>query len=149
MEVILQQDVDKVGRLGEVVRVKPGFARNFLLPRGLAVVADRKNLAVLEHQKRVVAAKRSKAKKAAEDIASRLTPVALIIRARAGEEDKLFGSVTNQDIARALGEAGFEVDRKKIVLDAPIKALGEYAVPVHLGPDVRVTIKVTVAKEEE
>ena len=149
MEVILQQDVDKVGRLGEVVRVKPGFARNFLLPRGLAVLADRKNLAVLEHQKRVVASKRSKAKKAAEDIASRLAPVALILKARAGEEDKLFGSITNQDIARALGDAGFEVDRKKVVLEAPIKALGEYSVPVHLGPDVRVTIKVTVAKEEE
>lgn len=148
MEVILQQDVDKLGRIGEVVRVKPGFARNYLLPRGLAVLADRKNLAVLEHQKRVVGAKRSKAKKAAEEIASRLAPVALILKARAGEEDKLFGSITNQDVARALGEAGFEVDRKKIVLETPIKALGEYSIPVILGPDVRVAIKVTVAKEE-
>ena len=148
MEVILQQDVDKLGRIGEVVRVKPGFARNYLLPRGLAVLADRKNLAVLEHQRRVIGAKRSKEKKAAEEVASRLAPVALILKARAGEEDKLFGSITNQDIARALGEAGFEVDRKRIILDAPLKALGEYSIPVSLGPDVRVTIKVTVAKEE-
>ncbi|MGH7804534.1 MAG: 50S ribosomal protein L9 [Candidatus Binatia bacterium] len=149
MEVILQQDVDKLGRIGEVVRVKPGFARNFLLPRGLAVVADRKNLAVLEHNKRVIGAKRVKVQKAAEEVATRLTPVALIIKARAGEEDKLFGSITNQDVARALADAGFEVDRKKIILDPPIKALGEYSVPVHLGPDVRVTIKLTVAKQED
>jgi large subunit ribosomal protein L9 len=149
MEVILQQDVDKLGRIGDVVRVKPGFARNYLLPRGLAVLADRKNLSVLEHQKRMVASRRAKVKKAAEEVAERLAPVSLILKARAGEEDKLFGSITNQDVARALADAGFEIDRKRIHLDAPIKTLGEFSVPVSLGGDVRVTIKVTVAREEE
>jgi large subunit ribosomal protein L9 len=149
MEVILQQDVDKLGRIGDVVRVKPGFARNFLLPRGLAVLADRKNLSVLEHQKRMVASRRSKVKKAAEEVAERLAPVSLILKARSGEEDKLFGSITNQDVARALADAGFDIDRKRIHLDAPIKMLGEYAVPVSLGGEVRVTIKVTVVREEE
>lgn len=149
MEVILQQDVDKLGRIGDVVRVKPGFARNYLLPRGLAVVADGKNLSVLEHQKRMVASRRTKVKKAAEEIADRLKPVSLILKARAGEEDKLFGSITNQDVARALADAGFEIDRKRVLLEAPIKTLGEYTVPVHLGTDVRVSIKVTVVREEE
>lgn len=149
MEVILQQDVDNLGRIGDVVRVKAGFARNYLLPRGLALVADGKNLSVLEHQKRMVASRRAKVQKATEEIADRLKPVSLILKARAGEEDKLFGSITNQDVARALADAGFEIDRKRVLLDAPIKTLGEYAVPVHLGTDVRVSIKVTVVREEE
>lgn len=147
-EVILQQDVDKLGRLGDVVRVKPGFARNYLLPRGLAVLADRKSLAVLEHQKRVVASKRSKVQKAAQEVAARLAPVALIIKARAGEEQKLFGSIGTADVARALADAGFEIDRRRVLLDAPIKTLGDYQVPIHLGTDVKVTIKVSVVAEE-
>jgi len=148
MEVILQQDVDKVGRIGDVVRVKPGFARNYLLPRGLAVLADKKSLGVLEHQKRMVAAKRSKVQKAAHEVASRLAPVALILKARVGEEQKLFGSITSQDVARALVDAGFEIDRRRIMLDAPIKTVGDFQVPIQLGTDVKVTIKVSVVPEE-
>jgi large subunit ribosomal protein L9 len=148
MEVILQQDVDKVGGMGDVVRVKPGFARNYLLPRGLAVVADPKNLAMVEHRKREVASKRLKVRKAAQDVAQRLAGTSLVLRARAGEEDRLFGSVTNQDIHKALVEQGLEIDRKKIQLETPIKALGEYTVQVNLGTDVRTEIKVTVVRED-
>ena len=147
MEVILQQDVEKLGSMGDVVKVKPGYARNYLLPRGLAVIADPKNLVMLEHRKRMITAKRSKVQKAAQGVAERLAAVSLVIPARAGEEDKLFGSVTNQDIQRALAEQGFEIDRKKIVLETPIKALGEYAVQVNLGTDVRAAIKVTIVRE--
>ena len=147
--MILQQDVDKVGKMGDVVKVKPGFARNYLLPRGLALVADSKNLRVLEHQKRIVASKRAKVKKAAEEVAARLGSVSLVIEARAGEEDKLFGSVTTLDIHEELVKKGFDVERKRIHLDAPIKSLGEHSVPLHLGPDVRVEIKVNVVRREE
>lgn len=147
MEVILQQDVEKLGSMGDVVKVKPGYARNYLLPRGLAVIADPKNLVMLDHRKRMIAAKRSKVQKAAQGVAERLAAVSLVIPARAGEEDRLFGSVTNQDIQRALAEQGFEIDRKKIVLETPIKALGEYTVQVNLGTDVRASIKVTIVRE--
>jgi large subunit ribosomal protein L9 len=98
MEVILQQDVDNLGTIGDVVKVKPGYARNYLFPRGLALEADAKNLAMLEHRKRAMAAKRAKIQKANEAAALRLTSVSVVIRARAGEENKLFGSVTNADV---------------------------------------------------
>ena len=149
MEVILQQDVDNLGHMGDVVRVKPGYARNFLLPRGLAVIADRKNLAQLEHQKRAVAARRAKAEQSAQESARRLEGVLVRIEARAGEEDRLFGSVTNQDIQRALADQGIEMDRKKILLDAPIKTLGEFDVPVSLGIGVKGTVKVAVVRQAE
>ncbi len=148
MEVILQQDVEKLGAMGDVVKVKPGYARNYLLPRGLAVIADPKNLAMLEHRKRVVGAKRLKVQKSAQAVAERLAAVSVVIPARAGEEDRLFGSVTNQDIQRALAEQGFEIDRRKILLEAPIKTLGEFTVPINLGTDVRASIKVTIVREE-
>ena len=148
MEVILQQDVEKLGAMGDVVKVKPGYARNYLLPRGLAVIADPKNLAMLEHRKRVVGAKRLKVQKSAQAVAERLAAVSVVIPARAGEEDRLFGSVTNQDIQRALVEQGFEIDRRKIFLEAPIKTLGEFTVPINLGTDVRASIKVTIVREE-
>ena len=147
MEVILQQDVEKLGAMGDVVKVKPGYARNYLLPRGLAVIADPKNLAMLEHRKRVVGAKRLKVQKSAQAVAERLAAVS-VIRARAGEVDRLFASVTNQDIQRALVEQGFEIDRRKIFLEAPIKTLGEFTVPINLGTDVRASIKVTIVREE-
>jgi large subunit ribosomal protein L9 len=149
MEVILQQDVDNLGTVGEVVKVKPGYARNFLLPRGLALPADPKNLRVLEHLKRQAAAKRAKVQKANQDAASKLSGVSVVIPARAGEEDKLFGSVTNQDIQKALAGQGFDIDRKKIALEHPIKTLGEFTVPLNLGADVKTTIKVTVVRAEE
>ncbi len=148
MEVILQQDVDNLGTIGEVVRVKPGFARNYLLPRGLALVADPKNLAMLGHQKRQLAAKRAKLQKANADAAAKLAAIEVVIAARVGEEDRLFGSVTNQDVAKALAAQGVEVERKKISLDAPIKALGEFTATVNLGADVKAPIKIKVVREE-
>jgi large subunit ribosomal protein L9 len=148
MDVILQQDVENLGTIGEVVKVKPGYARNYLFPRGLALEADGKNLTVLEHRKRALAAKRAKVQKANEAEAGRLTSLSIVIPARAGEEDKLFGSVTNLDIQRALAAQGFEIDRKKIVLQGPIKALGEHSVTVDLGAGVRTALKVAVVRQE-
>jgi large subunit ribosomal protein L9 len=149
MEVILQQDVENLGTIGDVVRVKRGYARNYLFPRGLALEADTTNLAVLEHRKRAMAAKRAKVQKANEAAAARLGSLQLVIAARAGEEDRLFGSVTNLDIHRALAAQGFEIDRKKIVLEAPIKTLGEHTATVDLGAGVHAPLKVSVVREEE
>jgi large subunit ribosomal protein L9 len=147
MEVILREDVADLGSVGDIVKVKPGFARNFLLPRGLAVVADKRNVHVLEHQKRLVADKRERDRRQAETVAQRLTNVRVAIKARAGEEGKLFGSVTNLDIEKALAQQGFPVDRRRIRLEEPIKAIGEFVVPVHLG--VGVNSQVTVVVEAE
>jgi len=147
MEVILREDVPDLGSVGDIVKVKPGFARNYLLPRGLAVVADKRNIRVLEHQKRVVADKRERDRKRAQGAAERLSNLRLIIKARAGEEGKLFGSVTNLDIERALAAQGFSVERRRIRLEEPIKSIGEHTVPIHLG--VGVDAKVTVIVEAE
>jgi len=147
MDVILREDVADLGSVGDIVKVKPGFARNFLLPRGLAVVADKRNVRVLEHQKRVAADKRERDRRQAESQAQRLSTLRLTIRARAGEEGKLFGSVTNLDVEKALAEQGFAIERRRIRLDEPIKSIGEHVVPVHLG--VGVTSRVTVVVEAE
>jgi large subunit ribosomal protein L9 len=144
MEVILREDVADLGSVGDIVKVKPGFARNYLLPRGLAAVADRRNIRVLEHQKRLVADKRERDRKQAQSFADRLNNLRLAIKARAGEEGKLFGSVTNLDIEKALAAQGFSIERRRIRLQEPIKSIGEHVVPVHLAAnvDARVTIVV-------
>jgi large subunit ribosomal protein L9 len=146
MEVILQQDVENLGTIGDVVKVKPGYARNYLLPRGLALAADARNLATLEHRKRALAAVKAKVAKANEAAASRLAALTLTITARAGEEDKLFGSVTNADVQKALAAEGIEMDRKKIVLENPIKTVGDHTAAIHLGAGVRASVKVKVVK---
>jgi large subunit ribosomal protein L9 len=147
MEVILREDVPDLGGVGDIVKVKPGFARNFLLPRGLAMVADTRNVRVLEHQKRLAADKRERDRRQAQSVADRLGNVRLTIKARAGEEGKLFGSVTNLDIEKALAAQGFAVERRSIRLEEPIKSIGEHVVPVHLG--VGVDAKITVVVEAE
>lgn len=147
MEVILREDVADLGSAGDVVKVKPGFARNFLLPRGLAAVADTRNVHVLEHQKRLTADKRERDRRQAQTAADRLSNVRLTIKTRAGEEGKLFGSVTNLDIERALATQGFTVERRRIRLEEPIKSVGEHVVPVHLG--VGIDAQVTVVVEAE
>lgn len=149
MQVILQQDVENLGTIGAVVKVKPGYARNYLFPRGLALEADAKNLTVLEHRKRALAAKRVKVQKTNEEAAARLTALSLVIETRAGEEDKLFGSVTNVDIQRALAAQGVDIDRKKIHLEGPIKTLGEHSASVDLGAGVHAALKVSVRRKEE
>jgi large subunit ribosomal protein L9 len=148
-EVILREDVPNLGHTGDVVRVRPGYARNFLFPRGLAVEANRRNLRTLDHEKRVLGAKADREQKSAEGMRSRLDGVTLTVRALAGESGRLFGSVTNLDIERLLGERGFTVDRRRIMLSDPIKELGTHAVVVHVGRDVRATIQVVVEAEAD
>ncbi len=147
MEVILREDVADLGSVGDIVKVKPGFARNYLLPRGLAVVADRRNIHVLEHQKRLVGDKRERDRKQAQSFADRLNNLRLAIKARAGEEGKLFGSVTNLDIEKALAAQGFSIERRRIRLEEPIKSIGEHAVPVHLAAGVNARVTVVVEAE--
>ncbi len=147
VEVILRDDVANLGKIGDVVRVKPGYARNFLLPRGLAVEANTKNLRVLEHQKRIIAVKAEREHKAAEAAAGKLNGLKLTVRAKAGDEGRLFGSVTNLDVERLLAEKGFTVDRRKIALEEPIKQLGTFPIEVKIGRGIRVTVELTVESE--
>ena len=149
VQLILRDDVPNLGKIGDVVRVKPGYARNYLLPRGLAVEASPKNLRVLEHQKRVIAAKADREHKSAEASAKRLDGLQITVRARAGEEGRLFGSVTNMDVERLLADKGFQVERRRIVLDEPIKQLGTYPITVQVGRAVRATVQLTVEAEAE
>jgi large subunit ribosomal protein L9 len=147
VEVILQEDVPHLGAIGDIVRVKPGYARNFLFPRGLAVEANRKTLRVLEHQKRIVAVKSERHRKVAEAFASKIDGLKLTVRARAGEEGRLFGSLTNIDVERLLADQGFTIDRRRIDLDKPLKQLGTFAIVVNVGRDVRATVQLTIEPE--
>ena len=149
MEIILQEDVANLGGIGDVVKVRDGYGRNYLIPRGFAVEANRRNLRVLEHQKRLVATKKEKDRQQAQGMSDRIAALALTISARAGEENRLFGSVTNIDIEKALIAQGVTIDRRKILLTEPIKQLGTYTVPVHLSSDVRGNITVNVVRESQ
>ncbi len=145
VQLILNEDVPHLGRIGDVVKVRAGFARNYLLPRRLAVEANSKNLRAFEHQKRQAMVRREASKNQALKLKGRLEAMPLTLGARAGEEGKLFGSVTNIDIERALRENGFDIERRKRVLAEPIKQLGEFTVPVKLDPEVEASLKLTVA----
>ena len=147
MEVILREDVQHLGAMCEVVKVKPGYARNYLLPRGMAVEASRRNLATLDHEKALIAIKRDRERKVARAEADKLDGLVIEIQARAGEEDRLYGSVTNLDIAQHLSERGVKVDRRRIDLDDPIKRLGTYRIVVGIAHDVKATITVKVLPE--
>jgi large subunit ribosomal protein L9 len=147
VQVILNEDVANLGNTGDVVRVRAGFARNYLLPRKLAVEANPKNLRAFEHHKRIAMGKREAQKNDAVQLKEKLQALTITIGAHAGEEGKLFGSVTNIDIERALREKGFAVDRRKIQLAEPIKQLGEFTVPVKLQPEVEASLKVEVKAE--
>jgi large subunit ribosomal protein L9 len=145
VQVILSEDVPNLGRPGDVVKVRAGYARNYLLPRRLAVEANSKNLRAFEHQKGLAMLRREANKGMAVKLKQQLEALALTISANAGEEGKLFGSVTNIDIERALRERGFDIERRKIMLAEPIKQLGEFTVPVRLDPEVEAGVKLTVA----
>lgn len=147
MEVILNQDVDKLGRAGTIVKVKDGFARNFLIPNNLAVVLTPANLKKLEQSKQRKLLQLQEVKKKCEELKEKLAGMSLTIPALTGEEDKLFGSVTRQDIAAALKEEGFEIDKYAIMLDEPIKSLGIYELPINLHPEVLAKIKIWVVKK--
>jgi large subunit ribosomal protein L9 len=148
LEVILTEDVPKLGRAGQVVRVKPGFARNYLIPEGKAQLATSGRVREVEHKRRVIEERQKKLVFELQGVARGVLGVPLEFRVQAGEEGKLFGSVTAADIAAKLAEAGFEVDRRKLALDEPIKQLGEYEVPLRLHPEVVAQLKVTVAAAE-
>ena len=147
MEVILREHVDNLGRRGELVKVADGYARNYLLPRKLALLATEGNKKVIEREKVKFDVKEAEEQKVAQAIADRLSNVEIEIARRVGETDALFGSVTNADIADALTAKGFELDRRKIQLHDPIKKLGEFTVPVKLHRDVTVSLKVKVVAE--
>lgn len=147
MKVILKEDVKNLGLMGEIINVSDGYARNYLLPKGAAVDASAKNLKAIEHEKRVIEAKAKKVRAAAQATADKISSLTLTIKAKAGEEEKLFGAITSMDIAEALKAEGLEVDRKKIVLDEPIKRLGDYAVAVKLHRDESAELKIKVVAE--
>jgi large subunit ribosomal protein L9 len=147
MQVILRDDVPNLGRPGDVVKVRPGYARNFLLPRNLAVEANPKNLRAFEHQKRLALLRREAKRTEALKVKDRLEQLTIEVAARAGEAGKLFGSVTNIDIERALGAQGIAIDRRRIILAEPIKELGEFVVPVRVDADVEAGLKLKVAAE--
>ena len=149
MQVILRDDMENLGKSGEVVNVRPGYARNYLLPRGHAVKATESDVKRVEHEKRVIAARTAKMAKETQAEADKLSKVSVSIPRAVGEEDKLYGSVTTRDIAEALQAQGVTIDAKKLVLDEPIKALGLTEVAVKLGRGVQATIKVWVVKKED
>jgi large subunit ribosomal protein L9 len=147
-EIILQQDIENLGEAGEVVDVKPGYARNYLLPRGLAIPATEGNVKRIEQERRRLDRARTRERDQAEELSQQLADRSLSFSVRAGEEGRLFGSVTSTDIADRLAEEGIEVDRRLIRLEEPIKELGVYRVAVELHADVRPELKVWVVAEE-
>lgn len=146
MKLILRADVENLGRLGDIVTVKPGFGRNYLLPQGLAMVASDSNLRVFEMEKKKLQAKMDAVKAAAQELADKILANPVTIEVRVGEGDKMYGSVTTAHVGDALEALGVVLDRKKIEMDEPIRALGEYELEVRLHPDVRPALKVTVKK---
>ena len=140
--------MDTLGLEGDIVDVAKGYARNYLIPKGVALEANTQNIKLFETQKKKIEVKRLKAKEDAEKLKERLADVTITISQKAGEEDKLYGSVTSMDIAAQLEQQGIVIDRKKISLDKPIKTLGEFEVPIRLYPEVIGTIKLVVVPEE-
>ena len=149
MKVILQETMDGVGHLGDLIDVRDGYARNYLLPRKKAVEANNRNIKAFEHVKRVAAEKAKKEKLEIEAHAKKISAVTLTVQAQVGKDDKMFGSVTTKDIAEGLTAQGFTVDRRKIQLAQPIKELGSFTVPVKLPRDVTATVTVRVVKKQE
>jgi large subunit ribosomal protein L9 len=149
MEVILKEDVNKLGNRGDVVRIADGYGRNYLLPAKLAIEATANNKAVIEQMKASAIRKLAKEKVVAEDLAKQLEAVELVFVRKVGENDHLFGSVTSGDIAHQLEEKGYTVDRRKISLEEPLKTLGEFHVPIKLHREVTSHLKVTINGEDQ
>ena len=147
MDVILKEDIDNLGKIGEIVRVRDGYARNYLLPRGLVLEANKKNLKTFEHHKKIVGDQKQKIVRQAQSVGDQPNGVSLVIPMKVGEEGKLFGSVTNIHIEKALKAKGLNVDRRKIQLAEPIKSAGDYDVPVRLSGDITVPLKVSVVSD--
>jgi large subunit ribosomal protein L9 len=149
MDVILREDVEKLGTRGQLVKVAPGYARNFLLPNKMAVAATESNKKIVEQERQAHLRREAKVEGEAKDLGQMLGKVAITISQKAGENDQLFGSVTSKDIAEALELQGYTIERRKIVLEEPIKTLGEFKVPVRLHREVTAEVTVHVVKEEE
>ena len=147
MKVILQKDVPNLGTIGDLVKVKDGYGRNFLLPRGLAVLADESNTRKLNHQKRLAQTLAAQQLAVAETAAKTIESTPVAFKLEAGEDDKLFGSVTSRDIAEALAAKGVEVDRRKMTIDGALKEIGSFDVPVELGSGVTANIRVLIEKK--
>ncbi len=148
MKVILKENIETLGHIGDIVKVAPGYARNFLIPKGFAIEATTKNAKALEHAKRQLEYKKNKVREQATQLAARIEAITLVLNHQAGEGDKLFGSVTNIELAENLKQQGVEIDRKKIVLAEPIKQLGEFTAAVKLHPEVTATLKIVINKAE-
>ncbi len=147
MKVILKEDVKSIGSMGQIVDVADGFGRNYLVPKGLAVEANIKNIKSLEHEKKVIQEKVKKIKNQAQDLAGRVSDTTLVIKAKAGEEGKLFGSVTTMDIVEQLKNAGIDIDKKKIILEEPIKRVGSYSIKIKIHPEIATEVNVQVIEE--
>ena len=147
VQVVLTEDLPNVGDSGDLVKVKPGYARNFLIPRGLAAMATKDNVKRIEHEKRVALAKVVKLRGAAEELAAKLAGIRLQLTAQVGDEGKLYGSITSRDIEEELTKQGFEIDRRRIIVE-PVKELGEFDITVKLGAGVEGTFKLEVVAQE-
>jgi large subunit ribosomal protein L9 len=148
MKVILKEDVRNIGTMGQIVDVADGYARNFLVPKGLAVDANVKNIRALEHAKKTIQEKAKKIRNQAQDLSDKIANMTIVIKAKSGEEGKLFGSVTSMDIAEQMKNQGIDIDKKKIVIEEPIKRLGTYSVSMKLHSDVATQVTLQVIAEE-
>ncbi len=147
MKVVLKDDVKNLGKMGQIIDVADGYARNYLVPRGLAIEANTKNIKALEHEKRIIEKKAKKIKNSEQELSNKISARTFTIKAKAGDEGKLFGSVTTMDIAELLQKEGIEIDKKKISLDEPIKRLGSYSVNVKLHPEISTQLNIQVIQE--
>ena len=148
MKVILTENIAALGQIGQVVNVAPGYARNYLLPKGFALEATGKNVKELEHQKRILDQKRERVRQEMLSLAERINKVEITMRRKVGEEDKLYGSVSASDVLAVLEEKGFDLPKKSIQMDQPVKQLGEFTIPVRIDPQITANVKLVVAKEE-
>jgi large subunit ribosomal protein L9 len=147
MKVVLKDDIKNVGKMGQIVDVADGYARNYLVPRGLAVEANIKNLKSLEHEKKIIQEKAKRIKNSSQTLSDKISTMTLVIKAKAGDEGKLFGTVTSMDIAELLKDEGIEMDKKKISLDEPIKRLGSYSVNIKIHPEISTHLNIQVVEE--
>jgi len=148
MEVILRKDIPKLGKVGDIVKVKDGYARNYLIPKGLAILANQKTIRALENQRKIILAKAERERKKLESLAEKLEGISITVYRKIIEEDRIFGSVSSIDIVNMLKEQGIKVDKNQVILDEPIKKLGIFEVPIKLSSDKVVNIKVEVLEEK-
>ncbi len=149
MKVILKQDVDKLGRKGDIVNVAPGFGRNYLIPRGAAIAVTSTNVKMIEIERQALQKKLEAERRSYKSLAEKLDQVTLTFARKAGDKDVIFGSVSAADVKDGLDRLGFDIDKKKILLDEPIKRLGNFAVPVKVSPEDRAEVKIVVVREED